>query len=115
MSTNSCCSSVEEKIANVKTKTIREFYDSVAGGMGPYKNKTAKFSPSVPTDWIVNKILHSQNHTRIMAIGCGMGTTYSACVLNLFTRLGHIIVHDRDGKIADRMADQLAGQFQFSI
>lgn len=101
MSANSCCSPVEDKVEDVKTKTIREFYDSVAEGMGPYENKTDKFSPSGPTDWIVNKIKSSPNHTRIMDIGCGMGTTILRLV-NEFTEGTKFIGLDFSTKMIER-------------
>lgn len=68
-----CCSS-ESEPRDIVSQTIKEFYDSVATGSGPYASQTDKFSPSAPTEKIVEYI-HAFGKARILDLGCGMGTT----------------------------------------
>jgi SAM-dependent methyltransferase len=53
---------------------VRQFYDSVAIGAGPYTETVDKFSPSGPTDRIV-ALARESSATRILDLGSGMGTT----------------------------------------
>lgn len=69
-----CCCGEGKKELDIKSKTIKEFYDSAAEGVGIYTKDVDKFSPDGPTEEIVSRLLES-NKTKVLDIGCGMGTT----------------------------------------
>jgi ubiquinone/menaquinone biosynthesis C-methylase UbiE len=60
--------------ASGMTGIIKNFYDSVADGSGPYNQDVDKFSPSGPSDRIVEYARRS-GAQRMLDLGSGMGTT----------------------------------------
>lgn len=73
VTTLECCSGKVKK-KDVVSETIKEFYNSAATGDGPYSSQTNKFSPSAPTQKII-ECIHKSDKKEILDLGCGMGTT----------------------------------------
>ncbi len=70
-----CCGKQQGALSSDnKSQVIRNFYDTVATGDGPYSKEVNKFSPDGPTEEIFDCLLQN-NKTAILDIGCGMGTT----------------------------------------
>ncbi|WP_078552323.1 putative arsinothricin biosynthesis methyltransferase ArsM [Bacillus alkalicellulosilyticus] len=73
--TQECCISEPVKQETKKANPIiNDFYSAVARGEGPYSNDINRFSPSGPTEKIM-EWLKKYNVQRVLDIGCGMGTT----------------------------------------
>jgi len=53
-------------------KTIKEFYDKVGKGNGPYAEGINRFAPTAPTSKLI-QIARDRKAERILDIGCGMG------------------------------------------
>ncbi|MEK3880159.1 putative arsinothricin biosynthesis methyltransferase ArsM [Paenibacillus sp. FSL M7-0420] len=70
---NNCCSEGPAPLT-IASQTVRDFYNSVAEEEGLYPSGTDKFSPSGPTEMIIELVKH-HGKKRILDIGCGMGTT----------------------------------------
>lgn len=70
MTTSNCCAPAKAPTPN----PIREFYNQAALGGSGYSQGTDKFSPGAPTESILRYIAARQP-TRLLDIGCGMGTT----------------------------------------
>ncbi|ACV59992.1 putative arsinothricin biosynthesis methyltransferase ArsM [Alicyclobacillus acidocaldarius] len=68
-----CCSAEPEPLTPAK-RVIKDFYDTVAVGSGPYPASTDRFSPAAPTEKILEYVKRT-NCRRILDVGCGMGTT----------------------------------------
>lgn len=94
----SCCSPVNEEI-NVH-QNVKDFYDSVAAGSSPYSDNVNKFSPTAPTEWIIN-FVQCSNKDRILDIGCGMGTTLLNIAKN-YTKGSQFIGIDFSEKMIER-------------
>lgn len=101
--TKNCCSTDPTPL-DTASKTIKDFYDSVASGSGPYTSKTDKFSPSEPTEQIV-RYIHDSGKSRILDIGCGMGTTLLR-LLKEYTKGDQFIGVDFSDKMIDRAREE---------
>lgn len=69
-----CCGGSNNKKLDEKSQIIKDFYNSAAEGMGLYNKDVDKFSPDGPTEKII-EILKKSGKSRIIDLGCGMGTT----------------------------------------
>jgi ubiquinone/menaquinone biosynthesis C-methylase UbiE len=74
MKTFECCCGGNEMKLDEKSQTIKDFYNSAAEGTGLYNKDVDKFSPDGPTEKII-EILKGSDKTKILDLGCGMGTT----------------------------------------
>ncbi len=66
-----CCGS-EKPSYSEKIQAIHDFYTSAAQDAGPYATGNAKFSPSAPTDKII-ELANELNSEVVLDLGCGMG------------------------------------------
>ncbi|RZM78446.1 class I SAM-dependent methyltransferase [Pseudoalteromonas rubra] len=66
-----CCGAEKPKF-NEKIQAIHDFYTSAAKDAGPYAVGNAKFSPSGPTDKII-ELANELKSEVVLDLGCGMG------------------------------------------
>lgn len=101
--TNNCCSDGPEPIS-LESQTIKDFYNSVAEEDQLYPTGTDKFSPSGPTEKIIEYV-KSNDKKRILDIGCGMGTTLIQ-LLNEFPAGTSFIGIDFSEKMIERAREK---------